>query len=124
MSNKALTPHFSVSEMQCRCGCGEGEMDMAFMQRLEAARVIAAIPFTVTSGFRCSERNAAVGGKPTSAHLSGIAADIAATTSRRRFTIMSALLNVGFTRIGIAADFIHADWDKTKTPRVAWLYTK
>lgn len=33
-------------------------------------------PLQITSGYRCPELNAKVGGSPTSAHLAGLAADI------------------------------------------------
>lgn len=43
---------------------------------LEPARVAFGAPIYVTSGYRCMELNAAVGGKITSQHLRGEAADL------------------------------------------------
>jgi len=43
---------------------------------LEPARVAFGAPIYVTSGYRCPALNAAVGGKPTSQHLRGEAADL------------------------------------------------
>lgn len=43
---------------------------------LEPARLAFGAPITVTSGYRSKELNAAVGGKATSQHLRGEAADI------------------------------------------------
>lgn len=43
---------------------------------LEPARVSFGAPIYVTSGYRCPALNAAVGGKPTSQHLRGEAADL------------------------------------------------
>lgn len=43
---------------------------------LEPARISFGAPIIVTSGYRCWELNAAVGGKPTSQHTRGEAADI------------------------------------------------
>ena len=43
---------------------------------LEPARVSFGSPIYITSGYRCPELNKAVGGKPTSQHLRGEAADL------------------------------------------------
>ena len=43
---------------------------------LEPARVSFGAPIYITSGYRCPARNAAGGGKPTSQHLRGEAADL------------------------------------------------
>lgn len=43
---------------------------------LQPLRIAWGSPLTVTSGYRCPELNKAVGGKGTSAHLVGYAADI------------------------------------------------
>ena len=43
---------------------------------LEPARVAFGAPIYITSGYRCPALNKAVGGKPTSQHLRGEAADL------------------------------------------------
>ena len=43
---------------------------------LEPARVAFGAPIYITSGYRCAALNKAVGGKPTSQHLRGEAADL------------------------------------------------
>lgn len=43
---------------------------------LEPARLAFGAPIYITSGYRCPELNKAVGGKPTSQHLRGEAADL------------------------------------------------
>ena len=43
---------------------------------LEPARMAFGAPIYITSGYRCSALNAAVGGKPTSQHQYGEAADL------------------------------------------------
>ena len=45
-------------------------------QALEEVRARLGQPITVTSGYRCPELNAAVGGAATSAHVFGFAADL------------------------------------------------
>lgn len=97
-------------------------MDTYFLNMLDSARDLAEIPFIVNSGYRCPAHNAHVGGTSTSSHLKGLAADIRATTSSQRFAMLSALLEVGFKRIGIGKTFIHIDRDKSKTSKVVWTY--
>jgi len=103
-------------------------MDSDFLQKLDNAREIAGISFKINSGYRTQEHHEAIykrlGKEPTkSAHLIGKAADIHCTDSRSRFTIISALLDAGFNRIGIASTFIHCDTaEKGKTQNVIWTY--
>ena len=98
------------------------EPDSELVRLLDEARAAAGIPFVINSAIRTSERNAAVGGAPTSAHLSGHAVDIRAPTSRHRYKILEAALMVEFRRIGIGKGFIHLDTDLTKPQDVIWLY--
>lgn len=116
--------YFTEEEFKCKCGCGEGEMDESLLSHLDYAREVAGVPFTITSGYRCKEHNAKVGGKATSSHLVGKAVDIKATDSRSRYCILGALYAAGFNRIGIHPDFIHVDNDHTKSEEVAWLYQR
>ena len=46
---------------------------------LDPLRAAYGKPIRITSGFRCPELNKAVGGSPTSQHMSGMAADIVGT---------------------------------------------
>ena len=100
----------------------EQGMDIGFLSKLDQAREIAAIPFNINSAFRSPEKNASVGGKPNSSHLTGLAVDISVTDSRTRFIVLQSLIAVGFTRIGIADTFIHVDNDKEKSQNVIWTY--
>lgn len=117
-----MTEHFPDYELECNCGCGLMNMQQVTMSKLERARVIAGIPFPINSASRCSIHNKLEGGKETSSHLKGCAVDIAVTSSRARFKIITALLTVGFTRIGIGDNFIHVDDDPAKDPDVSWVY--
>jgi len=98
------------------------KMDKTFLLRLDEARERAGIPFIINSAYRSPEYNAKIGGKPNSSHLRGLAVDINVTNSRQRFIILNALLDVGFTRIGIADTFIHVDLDSEKSKEVIWTY--
>ncbi len=117
-----MTDHFPDYELECNCGCGLMNMQESTMDKVERARVIAGIPFGVNSACRCPVHNKVEGGKDTSSHLTGHALDIATTSSVGRFKILTALLMVGFTRIGVAKGFIHVDDDPTKAPNVSWVY--
>lgn len=103
-------------------------MDSDFLQKLDNARHIGGIAFKINSGFRTREHHQNIykrlGKEPTkSAHLIGKAADIHCTDSKSRFIILSALLDAGFTRIGISSSFIHCDTaEKGKSQQVIWTY--
>lgn len=99
-------------------------MQQSFIDRLHIARLACGVPFMINSGFRTKEHNDSLGDKasPNSAHLRGLAADIACTNSRHRALIVTALIKAGFTRIGIAKTFIHVDADDSKPDSVFWLY--
>ncbi len=117
------TRNFKPQEFMCPC-CNKEYMNLEFITLLQLARTLADIPFNINSGWRCKQHNKDVGGSPTSSHLIGHAADIEANGNNKRFVIISALLNVGFKRIGIASTFIHVDNDSTglKNEKLIWLY--
>lgn len=103
-------------------------MDSKFLDMLDDARSIAGIPFKINSGYRSEQHNEKVGGKlktPSSkgsSHMYGLAADISVKNSLDRFTIIDALIESGFNRIGIANSFIHVDCDPDKSQYVIWTY--
>ena len=102
---------------------GSGQlMDKGFLEMLDEARGLANLPFVINSGFRTPEHNEKVDGKENSSHLRGYAADIICTDSRSRFIIIDALIQAGFTRIGVAKTFIHVDNDPEKDGNVIWTY--
>ena len=106
---------------------GENHMQERFMLKLDKARGISGVPYVITKGggYRSPAYNANIGGVEDSAHVWGLAADIAAASSERRFHIMRGLILAGFRRIGVSYDgqFIHADDDDTKPQDVMWGYT-
>ena len=117
-----ITKHFSYSEVRCKCGCGLMNMHLKLMLKVEEAREIAGIPFVISSGSRCPTRNKLEGGTDTSSHLRGFALDIEVHSSSDRLIILTSLLLVGFSRIGIGTNFIHVDNDATKSTNVCWTY--
>ncbi len=120
--------YFKLSEFDSPDMVGSGEaMDREFLSRLDQARSLANTSFRITSGFRTKEYNDSLlarGYKASanSSHLKGYAADIACTDSVKRHKIITSLLKVGFTRIGIAKTFIHVDNDPNKPANVTWVY--
>jgi uncharacterized protein YcbK (DUF882 family) len=116
-----LSKNFSRKEFECKCGCGEAFVDINLIQALQFVRDQYGKGIKITSGYRCAKHNAAEGGKPDSAHLTGKAVDISANNSRDRYTLIRLLTNK-FSRIGIAKTFIHVDVDDTKPQNVCWLY--
>lgn len=116
-----LTPHFDSGEFECRCGCHRGYVDPSFLTKLERARTHSSTAFVLTSAFRCEEHNRRVGGHPNSAHLRGMAVDIAAADNWHRAIILRAVFQV-FDRVGIAQTFVHVDSDPALVAPRVWLY--
>ena len=115
--------HFSEDEFKCPC-CGMCNVSIHFLCTLVEAREIAGMPFVITSGCRCKKHNEEIGGAEKSAHLCSkhipcTACDIYTNTDRKRFIIVRALQEAGFTHIGIGKDFVHVDNDRRKA---MWLY--
>ena len=114
--------YFSEKEFVCNGENCFDKMNPQLLELLDKARHIAGVPFKITSSFRDEETNEKVGGKKSSAHLSGNAVDISCHNSTERMLIIDALLSAGFTRIGIAKVFVHADVDKDLPQKVIWTY--
>jgi uncharacterized protein YcbK (DUF882 family) len=75
-----LSQHFNRSEFACKCGCGFNTVDAELICCLEFIRDgLPGSRIVITSGCRCSEHNAKVGGSPNSQHLRGKAADFIVT---------------------------------------------
>jgi len=92
------------------------------MQKIKYAREKADIQFIVNSACRCEEHNAAVGGRPTSDHLTGQGMDIIAETSFARWRIIHSAIAAGIRRIGIGRTFVHlGDNLNNPSPRM-WIY--
>ena len=99
----------------------ENNMNKDFLFVLDEARDFAGIPFIINSAYRSPDHPLSIK-NPSSSHIKGLAVDIKATDSVTRFKIVKALIDVGFTRIGIADTFIHVDLDLDKTQNVIWTY--
>lgn len=76
------TKNFKLSEFACKC-CGENHIDQRVIELAQKLRDELNVPVLVTSGYRCKEHNARVGGVPGSYHTFGLAADLACKKGAR-----------------------------------------
>jgi zinc D-Ala-D-Ala carboxypeptidase len=119
--------YFTFEEFDSPDEPGSGKnMRRDFLELLDFAREESGTPFKITSGFRTEAYNKDLlkrgyQASKTSSHLKGCAADIACGNSQKRSMIVRALINVGFTRLGISKTFVHVDNDSDK-PDAIWLY--
>lgn len=67
--------YFKKSEFRCKCGCGADSMNETLIRVADRTRGHFSRPITVSSGRRCANHNARVGGVSNSRHLSGKAMD-------------------------------------------------
>ena len=74
--NRRLAPDFKVRELRCKDGTDTVMVDEALTVVLQCIREHFGKPVTITSGYRTTAHNAAVGGAKSSQHLLGRAADI------------------------------------------------
>lgn len=115
--------YFNYSEFDSPDVQGSGQlMDKTLLEMLDDVREKFDKPIRINSGFRTPQHNEEVGGVESSSHLKGLAVDIACNNSKDRFDLINCLLDVGFSRIGVAKSFIHADIDPDKSSGVMWMY--
>jgi len=118
--------YFKPEEFYCKCGYADCDAkrppDPQLHRALKNFRVKIDSPVIIVSGCRCEKHNKDEGGKPGSAHLTGLAVDIKCLYSRDRWVIIKHAIDCGFNRIGVARTFIHLDVDVSKDNDVVWLY--
>ncbi len=109
-----------------------GGLNEEFVAKLDQARHLAGIPFTITSGFRTVSENeslVASGAAPHSSHLQGLAVDLRVQNDYEIYRILSSGMAVGITRYGIYTDadnkptHVHLDVSKddAHVPEVIWI---
>jgi len=96
-------------------------MNYRFISRLEKLRQAYGRGLVVTSGFRCLPYNKAVHGAADSRHTYGDAADIMVENAMDRYDLIHHALTLGFTGIGVGANYLHLDIRETDTP-LMWVY--
>lgn len=118
--------YFTDAELSCKCGTSActapRQVRPELASALDQIRERAGRPVRVNSGIRCAYWNARNGGTESSDHLTGEGADLAAPTSRERFTLVQAALAAGVERIGVHEQFVHVGVSHTLPERVLWLY--
>lgn len=115
--------YFTEAEFRrCTPPCSLQDMDQQFIRQLDAARASAGIPFVLNSAYRSPAWEKSKGRAGTSSHCKGLAVDIRCNSDANRWKVVTALLDNGFTRIGIGKTYVHADLDTAKTQRVIWHY--
>ena len=115
--------YFEYEEFDSPDVQGSGQlMDPKLLEMIDEVREIYGKPIRINSGYRTEAHNRKVGGVDSSSHIKGLAIDVSCTKSDDRFKMLTALIEVGFNRIGIAGSFIHVDIDKDKSQNVIWTY--
>jgi len=124
-----LGKYFSSYEFSCTCryqSCVVQQVSKELIKKLDQVREKLGSPLIVTSGFRCSRKQADLrkAGHQTavgkSSHEEGQAADIAAIKSKELLKIVKEVFN----NIGTAPTFLHVDVRPIKadgTKRL-WVY--
>jgi len=109
-----LSKNFDSEEFDCQCGCSliGINMDADFIDKLQKIRAQIEFPMIVTSGLRCKEHNARVGGSSRSKHMQGIAADFYLTNSIYRYELVYLAMDYGLS-VGVGKTFIHLDMRKS-----------
>jgi peptidoglycan hydrolase-like protein with peptidoglycan-binding domain len=119
-----ITANFTRAEFQCPCGCTAQMLDGDLVAGLQTVRDKLGVPLTITSGYRCTARNKAVGGAAASKHLYGIAADWRTKDKSVNPVALGIVAAEIFPAVGIywygSTAFVHTD---TRSGRVTWLCT-
>ncbi|QVL35757.1 YcbK family protein [Aminirod propionatiphilus] len=92
-----LSPSFRLAEFACPC-CKTVKIQPELLQKLQQLRDGWGEPVIITSGYRCFDHNAEVGGIEGSDHTRGRAADIAVAAVWQPKVIALAQ-TVGFGKI-------------------------
>ncbi len=108
--------HFAMAEYACDCdGYCDGwptPMDAQLLADIETLRNTLGAPVIITSGLRCPQRNAEVGGIENSRHLYGHAADLYCPAVSIK-TVAEVAANLGLTVITYYDQgFIHVQNDR------------
>ena len=86
-------------------------------QVLQPLRNHLGVPITITSGYRSAEVNKAVGGVPSSQHLTGCAADCVVSSAVFNKAIDYITRNLPFDQLLIGKSFFHVSWTPFGIPR-------
>lgn len=107
-------------------GSGYSMMEFLLVSRLDALRLAWGKPLVVTSGFRTLAHNTSISGAKNSAHLRGMAADLATEGIGEAIKLSILARAIGFTRIGVDLNgrLVHVDVDDSLPNPATWLYNE
>lgn len=105
--------YFQRREFACKCGrCGgfPAEPDETLVTAAENIRSRLKVPMLVSSGVRCPEHNAAVGGVHNSRHLTGKAMDFRAVgkSAREVLALVQTYPEIRYA-YAIDSEYVHMD---------------
>lgn len=118
-----LTPNFRVSELLCKGAgcCAQGQIDDKLVEILQNIRDHFGKPVHVSSAYRCSAWNKAVGGESNSYHRYGRAADIKvegiAPAEVAKYAESMGVLGIGLYETDADGYFVHVD---TRSEKSFW----
>ena len=113
--NKKLSANFKVKEFACTDGSDPIFIDTELVNILQKIRTYFGKSVTITSAYRTSTRNKAVGGETYSQHLYGKAADIKVKgVAPKTVAAYAEKLLPQKGGIGIYNTFVHVDVRTTK----------
>lgn len=104
---------------RCAPRCELADLDPRLIAK--AIEVYKKCPYVINCAYRSVEWDKSKGRSGSSSHCKGLAMDIKAVEHRFRLNLITALIECGVRRIGIAKTFIHFDVDPDKAPSM-WLY--
>jgi hypothetical protein len=116
MPEGCVMSYFTPAEFNCKCGSPSCDAPNAphdaLLASLELVRYLFGGPVIITSGNRCAQHNAEVGGEKHSEHVQDggcMGADIrwSHLTSRQRYDLLEAVRQAGITRVGLYKAHLH-----------------
>tara|TARA_R100001440_G_C2520264_1_gene118783 strand:- start:2037 stop:2333 length:297 start_codon:yes stop_codon:yes gene_type:complete len=98
-------------------------MNRDFLDMLDYAADVCKLQFIIIDGYRTKKQNTRLSGASNNSHLIGRAVVLQCKNANKRYKMIAALLESGFTRIGIGKDqkTIYCDNDDHK-PDMIFLY--
>lgn len=107
-ANIQLTKNFNSSEFDCPCSkCSETIIDLDHVENLQKLRDRLGKSIKITSAYRCSDHNKAIGGATSSRHLVGDATDI--TVAGLSPDQVADICEPSFNGLGRYDTFTHID---------------
>lgn len=102
--------YFQKEEFACRCGCGADSMDEKLIKTADKVREHFNAAVNVSSGRRCANHNARVGGVSNSRHLRGKAMDFAVSgmSASMVLTYVQKLPEIRYA-YAINSNYVHMD---------------